>query len=99
MYFAIDCFVLKNPDMNTTVSSRWQTVIPTPIRERYSIKAGDTLVWLDDGKTIRVVSAPSNRMAAIKKLRGHAKGRGLTTTLLAARAEYRSRELNNSKHG
>lgn len=32
-----------------------QTVIPAEICERYNIEAGDHLVWIDDGHTIRVI--------------------------------------------
>lgn len=37
------------------VSQGGQTVIPAEIRKRYNIEAGDHLVWIDDGSSIRVI--------------------------------------------
>jgi AbrB family looped-hinge helix DNA binding protein len=68
--------------METRVTRRWQTVIPAAIRNRYQIKEGDTLVWIDDGESIRVVPVPSN---PIKALRGCAKGEGLSKLLMEER--------------
>jgi len=75
--------------MQTAVTRRGQTVIPAPIRQRYRIKVGDHLVWLDDGETIRVVVVPADALAA---LRGSGRGERLVDRLLKARNEDRNRE-------
>jgi AbrB family looped-hinge helix DNA binding protein len=75
--------------METKVTRRWQTVVPADIRQRYRIKEGDTLVWLDDGQMIRVVPVPAD---PVKALRGRGKGQGLTRKLLESRQKDRERE-------
>jgi AbrB family looped-hinge helix DNA binding protein len=80
--------------METTVSRRGQTVVPTAIRQRYNIKTGDRLVWIDDGKTIRVIPIPAGD--AVKALRGSGKGQHLTQKLLDARRRDRAGE---DRHG
>jgi AbrB family looped-hinge helix DNA binding protein len=75
--------------MQTAVTRRGQTVIPAPIRQRYRIKEGDHLVWLDDGETIRVVVVPADALGA---LRGSGRGERLVDRLLKARNEDRNRE-------
>ena len=74
--------ILYSVVMETKVTRRWQTVIPADIRHRYQIKAGDTLVWLDDGQMIRVVPVPADPLAT---LRGIGKSEGLTRKLLESR--------------
>lgn len=68
--------------MQTTVTSRGQTVIPAELRRRYQIREGDILVWLDDGQGIRVVPVPADPVAFLK---GHGKGEGLGRRLLKER--------------
>lgn len=75
--------------METIVSRRGQTVVPAAIRLRYKIKDGDQLVWIDDGKTIRVIPVPADPIAA---LYGRGKGQGLTQKLLDERAKDRAKE-------
>jgi AbrB family looped-hinge helix DNA binding protein len=75
--------------METAITRRGQTVIPAPIRQRYQIKAGDHLVWLDDGEAIRVVVVPSNALGA---LRGSGRGERLVERLLKSRKEDLNRE-------
>ena len=75
--------------MQTAVTKRGQTMIPAPIRKRYHIEAGDSLVWIDNGSTIRVVPIASD---PIRALRGSGPGEELTTYLLNARTEDQSRE-------
>jgi len=67
---------------------RGQTVVPASIRKRHNIQDGDSLVWLDDGETIKVVPVPAD---PIRALRGHGRGEQLLDKLLASRAEDRER--------
>jgi AbrB family looped-hinge helix DNA binding protein len=78
-------------NFTTTVTSRAQTAVPASIRQRYNIQPGDTLAWIDDGETIKIIPLPQD---AIKALRGCAKGESLTQRLLASRQEDRDRERN-----
>jgi len=75
--------------MQTSVTKRGKTVIPAPIRKRYQINEGDSLVWIDDGETIRVIPVAQD---AIRALRGSGRGEPLTERLLANRAADRARE-------
>lgn len=75
--------------MRTTISHRAQTVVPAAIRERYGIKSGDFLEWIDDGYVIKVIPLPAD---PIKTLRGSAKGERLLERLLESRQEDRERE-------
>jgi AbrB family looped-hinge helix DNA binding protein len=75
--------------LRTTVTKRAQTVVPAIIRERYKIKGGDYLEWIDDGQVIKVIPIPAD---PIKALRGSAKGERLTEKLIASRREDRQLE-------
>ena len=75
--------------LQTQLTKRGQTVIPAPIRKRYGMKEGDRLVWIDDGKTIKVVLVPDD---PIRALRGRGRGQRLGETLLKDRREERERE-------
>lgn len=75
--------------MKTAVTKRGQTVIPAPIRKRYHIEEGDSLVWIDDAETIRVVPVARD---PIRALRGAGRGEGLLRRLLATRQQDRDRE-------
>jgi AbrB family looped-hinge helix DNA binding protein len=75
--------------MQTAITQRGQTVIPAPIRKRYNIMAGDHLVWLDDGQTIKVVPAPAD---PVRALRGAGRGENLVKRLLDSRREERDHE-------
>lgn len=70
--------------MITTVTKRAQTVVPAVIRERYNIKDGDLLEWIDDGQVIKVIPLPADPISA---LRGSAKGERLTEKLIISRQE------------
>ena len=76
--------------METAVTKRGQTTIPASIRKRYQIREGDSLVWLDDGQSIKVVPVPAD---PIRALRGSGRGERLLELLLATRREEREREL------
>ncbi len=75
--------------IQTTLSRRWQTVIPAEIRRSLRMKEGDKIVWIFDGATVRILALPADPIAA---LRGSGKGLRLTEKLLAARKEERARE-------
>jgi len=75
--------------METLVSKRGQTVVPAPIRKRYHIHEGDRLVWVDDGKSIKVIPVPAK---ALEALCGRGKDEALLEKLLTDRKEARSRE-------
>lgn len=53
----------------TTISSKYQVVIPREIRERFKLKAGQKIMFLPYHLTLRVVIVPS-----IEKARGLLKG-------------------------
>ena len=70
--------------MRTTVTKRGQTAIPARLRERFGIRTGDYLEWVDDGQTIKVIPVSGD---LIQALRGCARGSGLGRKLLAERRE------------
>ncbi len=41
--------------MNTLVSARGQTVVPSALRRKYDLRENSRLAWIDDGTSIRVV--------------------------------------------
>ena len=73
--------------MQTTVTSRGQTVVPAKIRKDHAIEPETLLEWIDDGESIRVVPLPHDPIGAAI---------GLTTgfgeKLLAERRLDRDRE-------
>lgn len=75
--------------MRTTITKKAQTVVPAALRERYGIKGGDFLEWIDDGQVIKVIPIPAD---PIKALRGSAKGEKLLERLFASRQEDRELE-------
>jgi bifunctional DNA-binding transcriptional regulator/antitoxin component of YhaV-PrlF toxin-antitoxin module len=72
----------------TVVSRRGQTVVPAAIRRRHRIEDGATLIWIDDGRTIKVLPVPED---AVTALRGSGKGKPLLKRLLQERARDQSR--------
>jgi len=64
-------------------------VVPAALRERYGIKGGDFLEWIDDGQVIKVIPIPAD---PIKALRGSARGENLTERLLDSRRGDRELE-------
>jgi len=45
--------------MNTvTISSKYQVVIPRPIREQFNLKAGTKIMFIPYNETLRVVVVP-----------------------------------------
>ncbi len=55
----------RSKSAESSVGSRGQTVIPAAIRRRHNIEAGDQLIWLDDGKIIRIVPMPKDPLKAL----------------------------------
>lgn len=74
--------------MQSTITSRGQTVIPSSIRRRFHLSPADRLEWVLDDDTIRVVPVRSNPVEAF---RGQGKG-GATLRLLAERKRDKARE-------
>jgi AbrB family looped-hinge helix DNA binding protein len=73
----------------STITKRWQTVIPAAIRKQLKAREGDKLVWIADGTSIRVIVLPQD---PLKALRGSGKGEGLLAKLLEERKQERERE-------
>ena len=74
--------------LTTTLTRRAQTTVPAPIRRQHNIQPGDTLAWMDDGETIKVIPLPRD---PIRALRGCATGERLTRRLLESRQRERER--------
>lgn len=73
--------------MKTTLSERGQTAVPAVIREKFGMKPGQQIEWVEDGKAIHLLPVPEN---PIKHFRGSS--RGLTSALLSHRKKERARE-------
>ena len=76
--------------MQSTITSRGQTVIPAFIRHQLHLSPADRLEWLIDEGTIRVVPV---RADPVEAFRGQGKG-GTTMRLLAERKKDKKQELN-----
>jgi len=74
--------------MQSTITSRGQTVVPAAIRNQLGLGPADRLEWLLDDGTIRVVPVRSDPIAAF---RGQGQG-GANARLLADRKQDRARE-------
>lgn len=61
--------------------------MPAEIHNALNLRAGDTLVWIFDGVSLRVVALPQDPIAA---LRGSGKGQRLNEKLLASRRTERA---------
>ena len=79
---------LKELVMQSTITSRGQTVVPAAIRNQFHLGPADRLEWVLDNGSIRVVPVRSNPIDAF---RGQGKG-GATKRLLAARKQDLARE-------
>ena len=73
--------------MKTTLSERGQTAVPAAIRERFGMKPGQQIEWVEDGKAIHLLPVPED---PIKHFRGSA--HGLTQALLTHRKKEREKE-------
>ena len=75
--------------IESSITTRGQTVVPAPIRRRHHIQAGDRLVWLDDGQMIRIVPVARSPLSP---LRGSGRGEPLIDALLKSRKRDRGRD-------
>lgn len=71
--------------MQSTITQRGQTVVPSMIRKQFHLGPADRLEWLVEGGAIRVVPV---RIDPIAAFRGQGRG-GATQRLLADRAHDR----------
>ena len=74
--------------MQSTITSRGQTVVPAAIRNRFGLGPADRLEWVLDEGGIRVVPVRANPIDAF---RGQGKG-GATARLLASRQQDLAKE-------
>lgn len=79
--------------MRTTLTTRGQTAVPAAIRERYRLRPGMRLEWLDTGHGIKVFPVPEDPITAFH---GIAKGEHLIERLYQERREDRVREQSHS---
>lgn len=70
--------------METTLTERGQTAVPSRIRKAFHLKSGQRLEWGDDGKVIYIIPVSEDPIHAF---RASAKGFKLTEALLQARRE------------
>jgi len=75
--------------MQTTVSKRGQTAIPSHIRQKYNIGPQAKLEWLDEAGVITVIPIPKD---VISHYRGKGKGQKLVEKLLQERKKQRELE-------
>jgi AbrB family looped-hinge helix DNA binding protein len=74
--------------MRSTITARGQTVIPAPIRERFSLSPACRLEWIVEADgSIRVVPVDPS---PVKAFRGSGLRKGSTQRLVADRAADRS---------
>lgn len=74
--------------MQSTITSRGQTVVPAAIRNRFNLGPADRLEWILVEGGIRVVPVRANPIDAF---RGQGKG-GATARLLASRRQDLAKE-------
>lgn len=73
------------PISSTTVSSRYQTVIPADIRARFCIREGTRIAWVVRDDSIEVIPLPEKPWQEFR-------GAGRGVDYLQALADYRARE-------
>jgi AbrB family looped-hinge helix DNA binding protein len=77
----------------STVSAKGWVVIPKEIRDRYGIKKGTRIRFVEYGDVISIIPEPEDAHAAVKALYGKfAAGPSLTAELLKDRAGELARE-------
>ncbi len=78
--------------MQSTITSRGQTVIPASIRHQFHLSPADRLEWVLDDGAIRVVPVRADPIEAFRGQGNKASGGGATARLLAERKRDRERE-------
>jgi AbrB family looped-hinge helix DNA binding protein len=76
------------PVATTTVSTRFQTVVPTEVRERFMIREGTQIAWIIRDDRIEVVPLPDSPWQAFR-------GAGRDEDYLKRLEEYRAKERTN----
>jgi len=56
------------------VTRQGQTTIPKPLREKYDIAEGDTILYIDVGDHVAVLPVPKDPLTVLKGLRIEEKG-------------------------
>jgi len=74
--------------MRSTITSRGQTVIPSPIRRHFNLSPADRLEWIIEDDTIRIIPVHADPIAAF---RGQGRGNSVER-LLADREQDREKE-------
>jgi AbrB family looped-hinge helix DNA binding protein len=75
------------------VSSRYQTVIPADIRERFCIKEGSRIAWIVRDDAIEVIPLPDKPW---EEFRGAGRGIDYLKALAEHRAQERARARSES---
>jgi AbrB family looped-hinge helix DNA binding protein len=78
--------------MQSTITSRGQTVIPVSIRHQFHLSPADRLEWVLDDGAIRVVPVRANPIEAFRGQGKKAGVGGATMRLLADRRKDKARE-------
>jgi AbrB family looped-hinge helix DNA binding protein len=78
--------------MQSTITSRGQTVIPASIRHQFHLSPADRLEWVLDDGAIRVVPVRADPIEAFRGQGRKLNGGGSTARLLAERKRDRERE-------
>ena len=76
--------------VSTSVSSRYQTVIPAAIREQFCIREGSRIAWVVRGDTIEVIPLPETPWQSFR-------GSGRDEDYLADLTAYRRQERAKAK--
>jgi AbrB family looped-hinge helix DNA binding protein len=78
--------------MQSTITSRGQTVIPASIRDQFHLSPADRLEWVLDEGAIRVVPVRANPIEAFRGQGKKTGAGGATMRLLAERKKDKARE-------
>jgi len=81
------------PIAHTSVSRRYQTVVPSKIRDKFHIREGTRIAWIDKGESIEIVSLPDQPW---KVFRGSGR---FGIDYLQVLAQYRKEERERRNKG
>lgn len=73
--------------MKTTLSERGQTAVPSTIRQKFGMKVGQQIEWIEDGKVIHLLPVPDDPVSHFQ-----GSSHGFTRALLAHRKKEREKE-------